>query len=230
MESTQTLLKSQVDELYASLNIVGEYPELTKIGLPFLRKLLLARDMKINIRKNAVGSFFEWERLDRAVGGHHLPLGELLISLHTCLIKHFKGTKLHQVTRKAIAKRKPALLRAISKFNSYCDELRDLAPLDCPIPIPQHLPTELNVLRDIENSGLMEDVWITPCDEGNRPRWLVDVSVRNGIRAMLKADRCLEERQRLGREANNLCRWFGQKLTAVETALRLPQCEFLLIS
>ena len=75
LTSTQMVLKSQVDELYASLNIVGEHPDLAKIGLSFLCKLLLARDLKMSIRKKAVGSFFEWERLDRAVGGKHLPLG-----------------------------------------------------------------------------------------------------------------------------------------------------------
>lgn len=130
------------------------------------------------------------------------------------------------MTRKAIAKRKPALLRAIQKFNEYCDELHNLAPPDCSIPIPQHLPTELNALRDIENSGLMEDVWITPCSDGRLPRWLEDINVRNGIRAMLRVDHCLDERKRLEREADNLCLWFGQRLTSIETALRLSQCEF----
>ena len=70
----------------------------------------------------------------------------------------------------------------------------------------------------------MEDVWITPSDD-ELPRWLTDVDVRNGIRAMLKADHCLEERKRLGREADSLCSWFGQRLMSIETALRLPQCE-----
>ena len=138
LSSTQEVLKSQVDELYISLNIVGEYPQLTKIGLPFLRQLLLARDLKISIRKKAVGSFFEWERLDRAVGGHHLPLGAFSNFLITCLLTIPTGTKLHQVTRKAIAKRKPALLRAISKYNNYCDTLDVLAPNNCPVPASSH--------------------------------------------------------------------------------------------
>lgn len=79
LENTQVILKTQVDELYASLNIIGEFPELQGISLTFIRTLLLARDLKMTIRRKAVGSFFEWERLDRAVGGHHLPLGEFTL-------------------------------------------------------------------------------------------------------------------------------------------------------
>ena len=39
---------------------------------------------------------------------------------------------------------------------------------------------------------------------------------------MLKSDRCLEERRRLGLEADNLCEWFGRQLAAITLALKLP--------
>ena len=55
--------------------------------------------------------------------------------------------------------------------------------------------------------------------------WLEDVDVREGIRAVLKMDRCLEERRRLGLEADNLCRWFGHELSAVEVALATPSSK-----
>ncbi|KZP10892.1 hypothetical protein FIBSPDRAFT_989058, partial [Athelia psychrophila] len=86
-----------VEKLYASLNVHENFPELEGVDINFVRILLLARDSKINIRKRAVGSFLEWERLDQAVGGKHQAL----------------GTKAHQRTRQAITRRKPALLRAI---------------------------------------------------------------------------------------------------------------------
>jgi hypothetical protein len=72
----------------------------------------------------------------------------------------------------------------------------------------------------------MEDVWITP-SLGDVPRWLEDADVREGIRAMLRLDRCLEERRRLGYEADNLCRWFGRELHAVELALASPSSKYL---
>lgn len=80
LENTQTILETQADDLYASLDIIGDFPELRGVSLVFLRTLLLARDLKINIRKKAVGSFFEWERLDRAVAGVHNPLGRTCFS------------------------------------------------------------------------------------------------------------------------------------------------------
>ena len=80
-------------------------------------------------------------------------------------------------------------------------------------------------MRDIETSGLMEDVWITPSNSADLPRWLEDLDVRKGIRAMLRSDRCKEERERLDFESDNMCRWFGNKLTSIEIALRLPECK-----
>jgi len=70
----------------------------------------------------------------------------------------------------------------------------------------------------------MEDVWITP-STGDIPRWLGDLDVREGIRAMLKIDRCLEEQGRVVMEAENLCRWLGQEVATTELAIQSPSCE-----
>ncbi|KAI6003806.1 hypothetical protein EDD15DRAFT_2360083 [Pisolithus albus] len=164
----------------------------------------MARDLKINIRKRAIGSFFEWDKLDRAVGGKDKPL----------------GTKLHQQTRKAIAKRQPALMAAIRKYNAYCEQLSQLYDPSWAIPLPSSLPTKLVDLRN--DVSLMEDVWITP-SAGETPRWLEDADVRDGIRALIKRERCVEEQRRLGLEADNMCRWFGYELSAIQVALRQPE-------
>lgn len=87
------------------------------------------------------------------------------------------------------------------------------------IPLPEPLPLKLDALRS--GSLLMEDVWIT-CSPGAIPPWLEDPNIRAGIRAMLQLDHCIEERWRLGIEADNLCRWFGRELRATETAVVLP--------
>ena len=70
----------------------------------------------------------------------------------------------------------------------------------------------------------MKDVWITP-SEGQIPRWMEDQAVRDGIHVMLKCDRCLEEQRRLDIEADNLCRWYGAELAAVELAMRTSESE-----
>ncbi|EED83625.1 predicted protein [Postia placenta Mad-698-R] len=207
-------LKKELDvvlSLQADLDTVNKAIETTRtvlenasdfgnISLEFVRLLLMARDLKINIRKRAVGSFFEWDRLDQAVGGRHNPL----------------GTKIHQQTRKAIAKRTPALKTAIRKFNRYCESLKELKQPEWTITVPLPLPTDLDALRD--DASLLADVWIDP-SQAQAPRWLEDVDVRKGIRALLLGDRCLEERRRLGREADNICRWYGSELAAAKLAL-----------
>ncbi|RDB15038.1 hypothetical protein Hypma_005430 [Hypsizygus marmoreus] len=88
LQATHDDLQDQVEVLYASLNVHDSFPELQGIDLDFIRTLLMARDLKINIRKRAIGSFFEWDKLDQAAGGREQSI----------------GTKLHQHTRKAIAK------------------------------------------------------------------------------------------------------------------------------
>jgi hypothetical protein len=75
LEKTHERLSSEAEELYASLNIQKDFPELLNLPLEFAQTLLLMRDLKINIRKRAIGSFFEWESLDRAVSGRREALG-----------------------------------------------------------------------------------------------------------------------------------------------------------
>ncbi|KAF7964442.1 hypothetical protein HWV62_7674, partial [Athelia sp. TMB] len=50
----QAGLQTQVERLYASLNVQDAFPELAGVNVEFVRTLLLARDMKINIRKRAI--------------------------------------------------------------------------------------------------------------------------------------------------------------------------------
>lgn len=140
-------------------------------------------------------------------------------SLLTCHI----GTKIHQQTRKAIAKRTPALKTAIRKFNRYCESLKELKQPEWTITVPLPLPTDLDALRD--DASLLADVWIDP-SQAQAPRWLEDVDVRKGIRALLLGDRCLEERRRLGREADNICRWYGSELAAAKLALATSSSKY----
>ncbi|KAG1878248.1 hypothetical protein F4604DRAFT_1880298 [Suillus subluteus] len=199
LERSHDRLMNKVEALYSSLNVHDRFPELQGVDLNFVRTLLMARDLKINIRKRAIGSFFEWDKLDRAVGGANC-------------------TK-HQQTRKAIAKRQPALMTAIRKFNSYCERLESIFDPSWGVPLPAPLPTKLADLRN--DQTLMEDVWITP-SVGDVPHWIEDTDVRDGIQALLKRERCREEQRRIGLEADNLCRWFGTELAALELTLHSP--------
>ena len=112
---------------------------------------------------------------------------------------------------------------AIRKYNSYCEQLFHLHHSSWAIPVPTPLPTTLVDLQD--DLTLMQDVWIT-LSVSEVPRWLEDVDVRDGIRALLKHERCLEEQHRLGLEADNMCHWFGNELSAVQMALRQSERKF----
>lgn len=121
-------------------------------------------------------------------------------------------------------KRKPALMSAIKKFNEYCDKLRSYRPSPPNFPLPESLPTELSLLR--EHPSLMQDVWIRTQPAEQPPRWLEEADVRKGIQAVHKRDRSVEERRRCGKEADNMCHWFGNELVAVSIAMQLPESEF----
>lgn len=79
LQETHDQLSDRVEDLYVSLNIQESYPDLQGVGLDFIRTLIMARDLKVNIRKRAIGSFFEWDRLDQAVGGKSNPLGMFIL-------------------------------------------------------------------------------------------------------------------------------------------------------
>jgi len=227
LQNSQEEIQDKVEALYASLNVHKAFPELDGINFEFIWMLLMACDLKINIRKCAIGTFFEFEKLDQAAAGRNNPLGKFLLCSFNFLAQfRDAGTKIHQETRKAIADRAPALMTAIKKFNRYCELLAELHDDEWGIPLPEPLPLKLDALRS--GSLLMEDVWISR-SPGTIPAWLENPNIQAGIRAMPQLDHCVEERWRLSVEVDNLCRWFGHELRATEIAIVLPHSKLILV-
>ena len=161
LERGHARLMTKTEALYSSLNVHDQIPELKDVSLKFVQILLMVWDLKINIRKRVVGSFFEWDKLDCAVGGKDKPLGASSVTGSLPLSEALLlGMKLHQQTRKAIVRRQPALMATIHKYNNYCEQLSQLHNLTWAIPLPAALPTTLVDLRN--DPTLMQDVWITP--------------------------------------------------------------------
>lgn len=79
MEKDYEKLQREVETLYSSLNIPAEFPQLKGVNFEYLHNLLAARNLKTIIRKKAIGSFFEWDKLHQAVGGRQQPLGNIEI-------------------------------------------------------------------------------------------------------------------------------------------------------
>ncbi|KAJ6531047.1 hypothetical protein B0H19DRAFT_1082031 [Mycena capillaripes] len=113
---------------------------------------------------------------------------------------------------------------AITKFNAYCAQLEELQPLQCNLPIPSPLSTQLNGLRN--DPTLYEDVWIT-LSVGQIPCWLDDSDVRDGIRSLHVVDRSIEEEERPKLESTNMSNWLTQELAIVSRALDLSTDQTL---
>ena len=77
LKKNHSCLLKNIELLYASLNVSDTFPELDGLLLDFVRVLLMTRDLKTNIYKQAITNFLEFDKLDRAVGGKQNPLGEL---------------------------------------------------------------------------------------------------------------------------------------------------------
>ncbi|KAJ7050263.1 hypothetical protein C8F01DRAFT_1035389 [Mycena amicta] len=200
LETTHADLGRKAESLYESLNIHEAYPVLQGLPAELAHLLLTMRELKGSIQKRAIGSFLEWETLDQAVNGKWEAL----------------GTKAYQLTRKAIGKRTPALLKQIKKYNDYCTKFQSERPEDCLVPIPRPLPTQLAALRS--DYSLQEDIWTTPTD-GRPPRWVTDEDVRQGIRALHSYDRCKEEHARLQQEYSNMQHWLSHELALCARAV-----------
>ncbi|KAJ7583723.1 hypothetical protein C8J56DRAFT_1054242 [Mycena floridula] len=221
LKACQDAFKEQVSSLYDSLNLTDEFDELAGINLDFAKILVSLRDLKVTIRKRAIASFFEWERLDQSVGGRHQTI----------------GTRLHQQTRKAIAKRKPTLLAYIRKYNMLVAKLQDWPTSETNIACPLPLPTELQHLRDSDD--LMQDVWTTPDQPGEpRARWLDDAtltalevartSTRYSHLSLLIRERythLLQLKPRWTNELASAIRFDNAVETALKTAHRIATLE-----
>ena len=86
-ERSHAKLMTKAEALYSSLNVHDQFPELSNVSLDFVRTLLMARDLKINIHKRAIGSFFEWDKLNCAVGSKDKPLGVCMV---ICPLLHLR--------------------------------------------------------------------------------------------------------------------------------------------
>ena len=95
LERSHDRLLTKVDALYTSLNVGKKFPELAGIQLDFIQILLLACDLKINIQKCVIGSFFEWDKLDRAICGTQQVLGMFHQYSQRSALRLDAGMKLH---------------------------------------------------------------------------------------------------------------------------------------
>jgi hypothetical protein len=75
LHDTHSMLSTQAEALYTSLNLVETYPELEGLPSPFAHTLVALRELKVDIQEKAAEAFQELEALDQAVAGKREPQG-----------------------------------------------------------------------------------------------------------------------------------------------------------
>ncbi|KAJ7659715.1 hypothetical protein DFH06DRAFT_936867, partial [Mycena polygramma] len=195
LTTSLTHLKSRIDDVYA-VDIAKRVPTLHDTSLAFMKKLVMARDLKRTIQRLAVASFSKWEEVDQAKGGRGSSIGTTA------------NTSLH----KSITKEAEPLMAAIHKYNALCREMEQMPRDNLNVPCPCPLPIKLADLR--ADPDLFRNVWVGIGAQPNH-----DPDHRKAIDAMLIVDRCIEEHVRLLREGVNLVRWVDTRLSAIDTAL-----------
>lgn len=200
LEQLQSSIKKKRD----SLGVDGRASLAKLKDNKFLHLRMKASALKNRIRAHLRDRKFELERLERAY--RHTTSNEDKVQSHI---------------QKQVKRHEPGVVQLASKYNKLCADMAALkanggAPKQSIIPskIEREGLFKLDVDDDIwQDIGLNEDDF-----EGVIPAWLGDEPTRQGIKAMLEKDRCLEEEQRLSLERCSLQEWLMSEWESVLTA------------
>ncbi|KII84699.1 hypothetical protein PLICRDRAFT_117578 [Plicaturopsis crispa FD-325 SS-3] len=187
----------------------------------YVRVRMNARALKKRIRDRLRQRKFELERLERAyrhtVNGKTEIMDVFLGTYGNCIEKNLRSHTASQVKR-----REPGILSLARAYNKLCEDLaslirqrKALPGAVAPTPISKDGLFKLDVDDDIwQDIGLEED----DSSGGDIPPWLGDDDVRDGIRARLEVDRCLEEEVRLKRERCTMQEWMIEEWNVLRVA------------
>ncbi|KAJ7659679.1 hypothetical protein DFH06DRAFT_1269126 [Mycena polygramma] len=130
-------------------------------------------------------------------------------------------TKLKTHIEDAVKRRDPGIQELVRHYNKLCAEMERLiknhkAPRNA-------LPTEPIAPKSVWGLDVDDEIWQDiglddTYDEQEPPLWLKSEAVRDGIKAMLQLDRCLEEEPRLFHECRALRYWLSEEWDAVALA------------
>ncbi|KII82995.1 hypothetical protein PLICRDRAFT_119974 [Plicaturopsis crispa FD-325 SS-3] len=170
----------------------------------YVRVRMNARALKKRIRDRLRQRKFELERLEREYR-------------HTVNEKNLRSH-----TKERIRTREPGILSLAKSYNALCDQLvslirrgRALPGAIAPTPIAREGLFKLDVDDDIwQDIGLdEEDSTLTEI-----LGWLGDENIRDGIRARLDLDRCLEEEERIKGERCSMQEWMLEEWAVLQDA------------
>ena len=125
-------------------------------------------------------------------------------------------------------RRDPGIQALARKYNKLVDEIIAVVQQDKKhVLLPLHIDMKNLFALDVDDD-IWQDVGLDESDVSTvPPPWLCDENVRNGIKAMLEQNRCVEEEYRLLIERRSLQQWFAEEWKIVNEAITGAGMHFL---
>ncbi|KAF8054925.1 hypothetical protein FPV67DRAFT_1598916, partial [Lyophyllum atratum] len=194
-ELTHTNSKIRAKE--AALGVRARQQLQTLVNSPFIAVRMNARALKVRLRDRLRFRKFELDRLERSFR------------------KQVNDQKINAHTASSVNRREPTIQRLAQDYNRLCDTMAKMikekkAPRGA--RCPAKIDTKGLFALDVDD-GIWQDVGLDDDDnpEVEPPPWLSNEDVRNGIKAMLERDRCVEEETRLRHECRSMREWFAEE-------------------
>lgn len=194
------------------------------ISNPYISARMNALAAKLKLRERLRARKFEYARIERPFRNQSNGMLYVPLLINIAKVSNVIDKKLHTHTESAMKKRDPTIQSYARTYNRLCDQMAALkrqrkAPAGATVPskIAMDKLFVLDVDDDIwQDIGLNDD---EPESAGMPPLWLSNEGVREGIRAMLERDRCIEEEVRLHNERLAMQQWFAEEWEVISDAL-----------
>ncbi|KAG6812422.1 hypothetical protein H0H93_013833, partial [Arthromyces matolae] len=170
---------------------------------PYIAKRVNALALKHRLKERLRARKFELDRVERAYRNQ------------------VNGKKINDQTQSSVKRREPSIRNVAKQYNAVCDELRKLIAQGKAPPgalPPQNIEMEGLFTLDVDDA-IWQDIGLDDESVGDPPAWLADDSVRDGIKAVLEHDRCVEEASRLRHECRSMRFWMSEEWKVIAAAL-----------
>ncbi|CAK5282214.1 unnamed protein product [Mycena citricolor] len=192
------------------------------------KEAALGIDSRARLNKAKSNKFFEQRmnalalktRIRDLLRSRNMELSELKRSGHRQ--QGSSDWKLRNAIASSVSKRLPRIRRLVGEFNKLCAKLADMAihnqaPRGAKIPVP--IVTKKVPNLDVDDK-IWDDVGLTDEDSSSAPPdWLVNESVKEGIKALLDERRALEEDRFLRNERRSMKAWFQEEWSVINHAI-----------
>ncbi|KAJ3513219.1 hypothetical protein NMY22_g15109 [Coprinellus aureogranulatus] len=200
--SKKTQVSEEIQRRRGDLGVSEEADLKSMMGDKYLQARMQAKALRDRIQSKLRNRKFELERLNRV---YHMASAGAPPS------NHVSGQ---------FSRSQPGIINLLKKYNTLCAKIEGMVTAQTAPPgvaAPKPLDRQTLFALDVDDA-----IWLDPgltdmVDEV--PPWLGDEKTREGIKALLLQDRCLEELQHLQREVDSMVHWFSYEWERLESAL-----------